>query len=39
MGIFSIAIALFSHVNNAVAREKIAVLDFELNDITSLPEK
>lgn len=37
MVIFSIAITLFSHVNDAAAQEKIAVLAFELNDITSLP--
>lgn len=32
-----IVIAFFTNNNNAAAKEKIAVLDFELNDITSLP--
>ena len=35
--LFLAIIALLTHGNNAAAKEKIAVLDFELNDITSLP--
>lgn len=35
--LFLAVIVLLTHGNNSVAKEKIAILDFELNDITSLP--